>query len=1007
MKSNSRYWERTLLGLAALGGTLLMIESAAAQTWATNSPLQVARWSHTATLLPNGLVLIAGGETTNRYDIPDSSFRGTASAELYDPSTGSSTLTSSMSEAHYSDIATLLPNGLVLVAGGRNDGGGIVTHSELYDPAAKTWTDTGDMNQERSSFTATLLPNGNVLVIAGYSNSGDTSSAEIYDPVTEVWTNAAPLNYAADSQTATLLTNGLVLVAGGSYNGNGGLTNSVLYNPANNTWTNTGPLNEARAGHAATLLPNGTVLVVGGAGDNTCEIFNPATATWSIYANMNDGWQNPNAVLLNNGQVMVTGDDNSDVELYDPSANTWSYADSLPVTGYSQVATLLSSGQVLVTGGDASNYNGPALNAVQTYGSAVVAPGLNVTASPTSGLTPLTVQFSSPSTDSDGNTVTNWNWDFGDGGTSMAQNPSHTYNNFGGYSPSLTAYSTFGATPLNVTGLGAIYVSLPYINADATPQSGQAPLTVQFSSPGQDNGGFTVTNWSWTFGDGTTSTAQNPAHTYINPGTYSPSLVAYSTHSSSPLYIAYDYGTIAVTNPPNPNFKTLYSFTASSGSPATNSDGTEPNGGLVLSGHTLYGTAQFGGITGYGTLFALNTDGSSFTNLFNFNLSTNSGLRPPAGVILSGSTLFGATYGGGNRGGGTIFAIGTNGLGYTNLLNYDFNIDPNSGDEPETGVVLSGNTLYGTTWFGGAYDHGTLSYVTTNGATSGILHHFSNPSGSDANLNYDGLYPSARLVVSGSTLYGTAENGGNFGAGTVFAVETNNPGSFRILHYFTATTPQYTGTNTDGANPGGLVLSGNTLYGTAGGGKYGYGTLFAVNTNGSNFTNLYNFTGGTDGTGPRGGLTLSGNTLYGTTFGGSGTLFSLHTDGSGFATLYQFSGGYDGATPQDDLLLSSNTLYGATASGGSSGNGTVFSFTLSAIALPVTLVNPQSSGANFQFQFLSQSGFSHNILYRTNLVVGNWLTNSTVTGDGTVKTISIPYSLFSPSKQVFIRASTQ
>jgi uncharacterized repeat protein (TIGR03803 family) len=1008
MKTISTYLEGTMLALVTMAVTTLMVQSAAAQTWVTNSPLQVARWSHTATLLPNGLVLIAGGETTNRYDIPDSAFRGTASAELYDPSTGSSTLTGSMSQAHYSDIATLLPNGLVLVAGGRNDGGGIVTGAELYDSAAGTWTDTGDMNQDRSSFTATLLPNGKVLVIAGYTDSGESSSAEIYDPGTGVWMNVAPMNYSTDSQTATLLTNGLVLVAGGSDGLGGALTNSVLYNPANNTWTNTGPLNEARAGHAATLLTNGTVLVVGGAGDNTCEIFNPATATWSLYANMNDGWYNPNAVLLNNGQVMVVGDGNSDVELYNPAANTWTYTDFLPVPGGSQTATLLPSGQVLVTGGSSYDTNVYALDAVQTYGSAIVAPSLAVTASPTSGLTPLTVQFSSPGTDSDGNTMTNWNWNFGDGTTSTAQNPSHTYN-FGGYSPSLTAYSTFGATPLNVTGLGAIYANLPYINADATPQSGQAPLTVQFSSPGQDNGGFTVTNWSWTFGDGTTSTARNPAHTYINPGTYSPSLVAYSTHSSSPLYITYGYGTIAVTNPPNPYFKTLYSFTASSGSPVTNSDGTGPNGGLVLSGHTLYGTAQHGGITGYGALFAVNTDGSSFTNLYNFSLSPNSGAIPPAGVILSGSTFFGTTYFGGNRSGGTIFAIGTNGLGYTNLLNYNFNIDPNSGEEPQAGVVMAGGTLYGTTWYGGAYDHGTLSYVTTNGATTGILHHFSTPSGHDANLNSDGLFPSAKLIVSGATLYGTAEGGGNYAAGTVFAIETNSPGSFRILHYFTATIPQYTGTNTDGANPfAGLVLSGNTLYGaTVGGGQYGYGTVFAVSTNGLNFTNLYNFTGGTDGSGPRGGLTLSGNILYGTTSGGSGTLFSIHTDGSGFATLYQFSGGYDGANPQGDLLLSSNALYGAAASGGSSGNGTVFSFSLSATALPVTLLNPTNNGVNFQFQFLSESGFNHNILYRTNLVVGNWLTNSTVIGDGTVKIISIPYSLFSPSKQGFIRVSTQ
>src|SRR5579862_832815 len=125
---------------------------------------------------------------------------------------------------------------------------------------------------------------------------------------------------------------------------------------------------------------------------------------------------------------------------------------------------------------------------------AVSSPTLTVTASPSSGLAPLNVQFTSPGVDSLGNTVTNWNWTFGDGGTSTAQSPLHSYTNAGSFSPSLTAYSTYGSPPLAVIGPGTVTVTNLTLNVTATPQSGVAPLTVQFASPGVDSAGNTVTN---------------------------------------------------------------------------------------------------------------------------------------------------------------------------------------------------------------------------------------------------------------------------------------------------------------------------------------------------------------------------------------------------------------------------------------------------------------------------------------------------------------------------------
>jgi len=963
MNALSRNLIRFTLALTLLALKLALVSQTQAQTWATNSPLNVARWAHAAASLTNGTVLIAGGTIYNM----NGNFADTNACELYNPMSGASSLAAPMQSYRHSHRATLLANGQVLITGG----GGNAT-SELYDPAGGTWINLASMNDERLVHTATLLPSGQVLAAGGYddSNGQELSSAELYDPDSGTWTNTASMSYAADTLAAVLLTNGLVLVCGG-YDGGNSMTNAVLYNPVSQTWTNTAPMNEARSGHTATVLPDGRVLVEGGTGDNSAEIYDPDAATWTFVASMNDWRLYPEAVLLSNGQVMVLGDGNPEVELYDPASDTWTYTDSLPVPGNLQTATLLAGGQVVVTGGSVSEYNGPALAVVEIYGSVLTTPGLIVTASPLTGSRPLAVQFTSPGVDSAGNTVTNWNWNFGDGAASTAQSPSHIYTNFGSFSPSLVACSTFGALPLSVTGLGTITVTNHALNVAASPQAGPLPLAVQFTSPGVDSEGNAVTNWNWSFGDGGTSTAQNPSHVYTGAGSFSPSLVARSTYGAWSLDIT-GPGVITVTNTPNPAFRTVYTFTPAFGS--------VPNGGLVLSGNTLYGTTWYGGNAGDGTVFAVNTDGAGFTNLYSFI-----GGSLASGVILSGSTLYGTTQYGGNRGGGgTVFAINTNGTGFTNVFNFNGAIDPNSGDEPNAGVVLSGNTLYGTTWYGGTYDHGTVFSVATNGASSGILHNFYTPYGPNYNLNGDGLFPSSRLISAGSTLYGTALSGGSSGHGTVFAVNTNDPGSFRILHYFTAPDP-ITGTNSDGAGPyAGLVLSGSTLYGTTfGGGVTGNGTVFAVNIDGLGFTNLYSFTGGNGGSGPHAGLTLSGNTLYGTTAGGgtssNGTLFAINTDGSGFTSLYSFTGGSDGADPQSDLVLSGNTLYGTANSGGASGNGTVFSFTLPSSILLTNL--SKVPGGSFQFSFLHTSGSTNTVFATTNvgLAFSNWTPVGTAT----------------------------
>jgi len=183
---------------------------------------------------------------------------------LDNPATQTWIVTGSLNTARDEHTATLLPNGKVLVAGGIDIGSTNTATAELYDPASKSWTATGSLNDERSYFTTTLLPDGKVLVAGGDSKEGERTSAELYDPASGTWTFTGSLHVARQLHTATLLPDGKVLVAGG-YNAIDQIIDSVeLYDPATGNWTIINSLNVARFSHTATLLPNGTCLSQGG-----------------------------------------------------------------------------------------------------------------------------------------------------------------------------------------------------------------------------------------------------------------------------------------------------------------------------------------------------------------------------------------------------------------------------------------------------------------------------------------------------------------------------------------------------------------------------------------------------------------------------------------------------------------------------------------------------------------------------------------------------------------------
>ncbi len=366
----------------------------------------------------------------------------------------------------------------------------------------------------------------------------------------------------------------------------------------------------------------------------------------------------------------------------------------------------------------------------------------------------------------------------------------------------------------------------------------------------------------------------------------------------------FNYGVIFSMNLDGSAYTVLRSFSAP--------DGEYPYGSLILdmtTGTSLFGMARVGG-SGYGTIFRISTDGSSFNVLHTFTALSTDGRYPYGSLIQDGLTLYGMTYQGGNALGndGCVFKIQTDGSGFTLLHSFSTS---GGGYYPYGDLVQSGGMLYGMTRYatGGT---GMIFGVSTDGLTYNTLHTFTN--------SPDGAYPYGGLILDGATLYGATGNGGlNYGA--LFKINTDSSG-YSIIHNFD-------GVEHEGTKPSGrMVQDGNTLYGvTEDGGAYGYGTFYKINTDYTGYTILHNFDYNTEGYPYASSVIQVGSTFYGMLYEGNtddqGSLYKINADGTGFTILRDFED-WDGSYPSGYLAYSDPYLYGMTESGGMWGEGVLY-----------------------------------------------------------------------------------
>lgn len=320
-------------------------------SWSPVPPLLVPVHYSTATRLPDGRVLVAGGLSGGS---------SITAASIYDPAPNTWTATGAMATARSEGTATLLQDGRVLFVGGSLGGTSGLASAEIYHPATGTWQSAGTMSEARINHTATLLPDGRVLVIGGYHDTGTlefSQTAEVYDPAGGTWTVLATgLASPRAQHAATLLPGGNAVLVASGVNSSGFVTSAELF-PVNDSGSTTPLASPALSNNVAqsVLLRNGKALVIGDGG-STAWRFDPVASTWTASA-MNVRRAQPIIVPLDDGRVLVAGGTGAggvrltSAELYHPDTNSWTAAAGMSVARNAGVGALLPDGRALVIGG--------------------------------------------------------------------------------------------------------------------------------------------------------------------------------------------------------------------------------------------------------------------------------------------------------------------------------------------------------------------------------------------------------------------------------------------------------------------------------------------------------------------------------------------------------------------------------------------------------------------------------------------------------------------------------
>ena len=347
-------------------------------------------------------------------------------------------------------------------------------------------------------------------------------------------------------------------------------------------------------------------------------------------------------------------------------------------------------------------------------------------------------------------------------------------------------------------------------------------------------------------------------------------------------------------------------------------NGEEPHGSLIFDGSFLYGTTYQGGVNGYGTLFKIQSDGTAFAKLLDFNSRIN-GMYPQGSLISDGTFLYGMTALGGANNDGTIFKVKPDGTSYTKLQ--DFN-GTTTGKAPLGSLISDGTFLYGMTSIGGINDGGTLFKVKSDGSAYAKLLDF------DCEPTGTGCLPQGSLISDGVFLYGMTFGGGLNGFGTIFKIKPDGTAYTKLLDFNDTTTGKYPW--------GSLFSDGVFLYGMTEGGGNGinlWGTIFKIKPDGTMFTKLLDFDETITGGNPFGSFISDGTYLYGTTSNGGanfvGTIFKIKPDGTAFTKLLDFDRPITGGRPYGSLVSDGTYLYGMAQDGGSMascflGCGTIF-----------------------------------------------------------------------------------